>query len=452
MERRSRITGIISTSNVGVLTFVLDDFKLTILPPVIYTGNKSVKEFIIKADENGFVQGQTYSGHHIAFYVGIEKNLTFYTETIIKLSVYFITNGNINNDITNKVLFEGCLFKGDIIDYISSRRNINDDLFDFNENINIDNIDMILNIFNNTKESTFSDKSTKCTKVDSNIQFIFNEAKGFDILFNCYLMMSSICQFMNFNKNNFLTEFDILQKHEEPLEEYGYFSCATCYINLDINNDTLNTGFDYILLLEKMNKEQIVKLFKMFSVENKKNIYTNFLPKDYDDMPYFDVVKVKEICAALECECGYIKFDKNNKNELMTKIKNDINDLVKEYKKTYPFEQYKKVYSMVSGSIGHWDLTLADKLDVLHKIYDERIFLKLDDARKILWDFNKNDICSFVKVRNNNSHGNFNIVSEKIAKTSSVMIALIYCSILERIGLDDEQIIYSVKTLLKRFT
>ena len=96
---------------------------------------------------------------------------------------------------------------------------------------------------------------------------------------------------------------------------------------------------------------------------------------------------------------------------------------------------------MIFSSIGNWSFTLAEKIISLFQHYFEEMnaigkgFTKVHDSQ----------IRSFVKYRNDITHGKHRVLDHNIAITAHILAGLVYCCILSRIGLPREKVLEMCK-------
>ena len=70
----------------------------------------------------------------------------------------------------------------------------------------------------------------------------------------------------------------------------------------------------------------------------------------------------------------------------------------------------------------------------------------------ILWDysFSDEDISALIKYRNSITHGRYGIISDQVARATLVMEHLVYCCLLHRVGVPDQNIEEICKQYLGR--
>lgn len=431
----NQLTGILH-SDQGEVSFVLENFLLKILPPSFYRGTEEVKEFKFEKDDNGFIHGWLYSGRKILFWVG-DSDIECMTEHHVYLNLY-ILGGCLDEE---QPLFQGIEITGASINNIVGNtkkeyREIIGHVFDD------DDLKAHLKIRVGHSEShSLFEETKKCV---SNISFEFSEPQPFEKTLRCFHWIQNICQFMTYRNDAHIDTFEIIAPNENL--NGVYTPVATCYIK-PISSKDIDYHFLEMLNFNDIGKENIVNLFNVFNVANKQPPYLNFLPEDSDVARYIDIVKVKEICAALECEAGYVLLDDKDSPQLET-LKRQIKDIVKSHRDGDAPLEKTKTYDVILGEMKHWNLSLSDKLKILS---DEYSYILVNIGSRYGFDYiaRYEDIDEFVKLRNFNSHGRFTKVSRKQAGTGFWMIGLVYCCLLKRIGLDMDSIEKSVKKIFR---
>lgn len=158
--------------------------------------------------------------------------------------------------------------------------------------------------------------------------------------------------------------------------------------------------------------------------------------------------KIKEICSALECELNFIDDigieEQSNINGLIETVKTVIKAHRKGDHKLSP-----KTYDVINNSMQYWTMSASDKIIMLYKKYDEVIQVLHPEGIPLMDD----QISKLIKYRNDITHGRHRIMNNEIATTAFALQGLVYCCLLKRIGLNDEEIMTLSKDrkLLERF-
>ena len=122
--------------------------------------------------------------------------------------------------------------------------------------------------------------------------------------------------------------------------------------------------------------------------------------------------------------------------ELLKTLVDITEKCIKEYRNENPGLS-NDTYNLIFSSVGNWSQSLNEKLCALYHKYENEISV-LNDSDLVITD---DHIKAFVKYRNHITHGRHRTADVEIEITAFYMCGLIYCCILERIGLSREKII-----------
>lgn len=165
--------------------------------------------------------------------------------------------------------------------------------------------------------------------------------------------------------------------------------------------------------------------------------YSGFLPKDDHDAMLMNNKKIREICSALECEMEHAKYLRPDQNPDFDSLIRRIKEFIKEHRKSEE-SLPAKTYDFMFGSIKHWNFSLADKIWAMYQRYENALLQKTISALRHM--LRREDIDIFVKYRNNLTHGSAMIIGQDVAEIAFILINMISCCILERIGFSLDEI------------
>ena len=100
----------------------------------------------------------------------------------------------------------------------------------------------------------------------------------------------------------------------------------------------------------------------------------------------------------------------------------------------------------IFGNIKFWMLPAAEKICALFHKYDEEMLI-LNQSAIIIDD---DAIKAFVIYRNDITHGSHRVLDVKIAITAHCLAGLVYCCLLERIGVERSRILEWCKDKILR--
>ena len=336
--------------------------------------------------------------------------------------------------------FNGIRFSGETINNIVGDYEIEcEDIFSEKLLLNGIQCNLMIQKYITEQHRQFSKEKHVLAAIDLD----FSEPIKTNNILSFYHIIDSVCKFMTFRENSYITKFELTkpnQIHKEINTEF-----ATCYIKPINTNDPDYHSFE-IISLKDMKKESIRSLFEIFDIQNKVKPYLNFFPKDKDDSNYINIVRVKEICAALECELSYIDSS-GFTDPILDELKKQVKKVISTHRKSETPLQNYKTYDRILGDMKHWSLSLSDKI---YNVYEVYVFILINFGCNKDCDImlHKEDIEAFVNLRNRNSHGTFESITSKMAKVSFIMYGLTYCCILKRIGLEDVEIENIMKRIM----
>ena len=426
-----KLTGIIKYDN-GFLPFFMNDFVFDFVPLEIHPMQYWLPPETIQT-KNEFITGFTHSGHYIAIYVGSDHfriNSTSSIHTCI-----YITSKNNASDIWQGGSFDGISFFGGCINkiYQSSSMNL-DSTFKSKDEIKI-------KVNDTKKEFEFIDSNNR--KIRAFFETNINQAQDFEKGF----FIKEDGQYVNFIFEK--------QKHLKDVKEI--LNCVQNIFSTLLFRREL--FFDKIYLTKKnKNGNQIaiaelhletkfitskkpnnvisindlgIRAAKYFeNIWNKRIGSFEYIPKNDSESIIFHARDVKEICSALEYEIDntprLLIKEKSELNELTTRVK----DSVKTYRKSSTCLS-TKTYDLIFSNIRNWSHPLSEQIISLWQKHRKAITICSNNYGLKL---TKKRIESFVKYRNNTSHGDNASISQDLANTAIMLECLLYCSILARSG------------------
>lgn len=273
---------------------------------------------------------------------------------------------------------------------------------------------------------------------------------------------------MNISNN----EAHLLLKFEVPQPLESAFNYISNIINmLSIMLFRKNVGFDEIYLhhneknLSKMQvflkKEDIFSKKKLmsnitfsdlgmalpklasivFNSEDKKPAYEiGFYPCSDKDIHFMTNDKVRLICSALECELSFFNNSCIPEEQHLKELIDDIKQRIKLHKKSEK-KLSPKTYDLIFSNLRNWSLSASDRIIKLFHQY-EREITALEDLMQNNVRISDDDILELIKFRNNITHGSYRIIDQKIATTAFLLQGLVYCCLLKRIGMNNDEILY----------
>lgn len=399
-----------------------------------------------KATTEGFVTGQTHSGHYIAIYTGQEL-FRVNAPSSIHTSLY-ITSKNNASDIWCGQPFDGITFCGGCVDKIYRANAIaSNNLFTEKE--------ITLTLNNTRKEFSFVDSNNEKIRAifSTNVSMNKSVQKGFSI--------KEDGQFLNisFENKRTLKDVPIIIQNVNRIISFLVFRQDLYFDKIFLTRKTDRADYEPVAIVHLEQKTETQKSpAHMISIhhleEQCKDFFsllwnnllgtTSYIPEKDSDAKMIKAVDIKEICSSLEYEIDHTEGLLSGEDMVLNTLINDIKQLVKEHKNSdNPLPQ--KTYDLIYGSISHWSQSLSNQIVALwqkHKkaidAFSSQISIELTEAK----------IEAFVKYRNRTSHGNNLVLSQEIATTAVLLECLIYCNILSRSGMPEESVIAICSNIL----
>ncbi|MED9811904.1 MAG: hypothetical protein UFX20_07390 [Longibaculum muris] len=154
-----------------------------------------------------------------------------------------------------------------------------------------------------------------------------------------------------------------------------------------------------------------------------------FIPENDKDVYYVTSMKIREVFSSLESELELNKVRLENEESFEELIEH-LKKVVQEYRIKQKGILNDKSYDYILGTLRHMVGSLGDRIKLCYYKYQ---FL-------LSSDISEDEIDRLVKYRNTITHGNYMILDEKLADTTFLMMKLVYCCILKRIGMADDTI------------
>lgn len=439
------LTGIIQTETKPIIfSAPKNSFIFSFMTDSMHVFPKRAETVKIPTSD-GFIYGKTHSNYDIAIYLG-NKSFEVSGKAAMNTAAYVKSCANgIEQDIRE---FETISFKGGTLNSV------------FNiDAMNIDHCDGALVIRANDDSIKYSfhtetEEINVCIRSEIREQFgvqgnaivnndviltiEFEKRQPLSRAFECYNGIKNLLSFLTFRYNVGFDDIYISNTHPKVQER---IKIADIYIRSDYEL-TSKREFDNIHFNEIIN--QLPALTKMFfGTDDEDLTEIGFYPKNDQDLSFMSDAKLREICSALECELKYVDDIKAKENKLL----NELIDLTRKAIKNFRRENKglsNDTYNMIFSSIGYWSFSLAEKLCALyHKYEEEMTVLNVTDIT-----INDTLIKSFVKYRNDITHGRHRIPDIEIAVTAHYLSGLVYCCILERVGVDRKNILKFCKDKL----
>ncbi len=430
MENTKKLYGIVE--GYENISFVLDGFQC-----VFFNSDPKPKVFTTLPQNQGFILGRTTGQKYV--YIYSNEDLKVWNELTLNTWGYFVSS---SPDIT---AYKAICFVGGILNKLFLQSSIIVDYTDTGETkvkyqddslaypLSNKKIKGSISVHSNPHEHRSVEDGDSITTGGTHLEITFDEEKGIQTFPEIFGYILNMCQFMVFRRNIRFEKIalkNICGRFPEIID-----SVAECYIRYEYAQDTEKwshscISFDTLGACVTNLLDSIVN-----NKPNKPRFNIGFIPDDDKTAAYITSIKIREVCSALESEMELSKIQVQQEktfDELVKKLKS----IVKEDRDGIHSLTDPKSYDYILGTLRHMSGALADRI--------ENCFF---EYQPLMGEYiSREEIDELVKYRNTITHGSFMPLDNKLAETTFVLIKLVYCCILKRIGLTDKVI----KKLLKR--
>ena len=447
---KDNITGIVKTKMGKDVAFSMNKkemFDFCFITTDVYIPQEKVQETELMT-ENGFIHGKTNDNHDIAIYYN-RNNLRFCYSHHLMTAAYFIS---LSNMVEHKIeKYQGIMIKGSIlkslflmdaidISYEDGKQVLKykDDSINFK--IEINNLSFELSIGSSATESRgISGNTIKNDEV--NLCLKFDEEQVIDSFFKHYNKILELISFMTYRQNISFDEIYLMDYSEDAKDLLSFAS-----VRIIGKNDKIDKNYYSNITFDDLGGS-LPNLLKLLydDNDNKETIMIGFLPKNDKDLVYMNNDKVKAICSALECELKFFNKDGIEKNEKLEELIKNVKSQVKEFRKSDDVIP-ENTYNLIFNSINHWSLSLSERIwNMCEEFYECIIRLPFVDTA-----ISEERVKKFVKYRNDITHGRHRVSDMEVGLTAFLLSGLVYCNILDRIGIERTKIIELSKRKLLR--
>ena len=230
--------------------------------------------------------------------------------------------------------------------------------------------------------------------------------------------------------------FDEVRLYQINEETGAWVRFADAFLDYPYDSFTDKTYKQNILFENISNC--IVKLHDIMSanIEGKANYLLEFYATTDKDYFILSDDKIKNICSSIECELDFTEDLNVDENVNLTNLIREIKNLIKNHRNSEE-KLEDKTYDMIGSSMSHWEMANSRRIYLLYKKQEKymQVFQKIMGM-----SCSENTIASFVKYRNDVTHGRYRTLDSTIADTAYVLMALVYCCFLQRIGIGEDDL------------
>ncbi len=408
------------------ISFVLDKFQC-----VFFNTDPMPRSFIILPQNQGFILGCTSQNKYV--YIFSNQDLKIWNELTLNTWGYFVSSSP--NISTYKII----CFKGGILNKLFSPSSL---LFEYSDREEIKatyqddrltypllnkRIEGSISIHSEPHERRTAENGDSISTGDINLEIIFDEEKEIKTFPEMYGYILSMCQFMAFRRNirfESIAVEDYVEKFPQMID-----SVAECYVCYEHTFDT-EKRIQNCLTFNTLGKCVTNLLDSIVDNKPKRPRFNiGFIPEDDQTVTYITSMKIREICSALESELELSKVEVQQ-DETFAKLVNRLKSIVKGDRDGEHSLADPKAYDYILGSLNHLSGALSDRI--------EKCFF---EYQPLMGEWiSRKQIDEFVKYRNTITHGSFMPLDNSLAETAFILIELVYCCILKRIGMNDNSI------------
>ena len=431
------MTGIIPVGEKNVVfSSRKDSFEFCFLTDSINSLSKGFYPVNLPA-KDGFVFGKMHDNRDIAIYVGSLSFEVLGSRNLITSAFIKSCSNLSDNPVTefDAIRFTGgtlnSVFVPDAIRFESENGktivSCNDDSKKYT--INMEEYQMSLVIRSTAKEQ-LSIHGNSITNSDVELMLEFTAPQPLGKLFEHYNRMRDLLSFMTFREN---VGFDTIYLLETDTEQHDLVKTAEVFIRNE-GEKTEKNYFDNITIDDL--GETLPALIKLFydTKEKEQSVSLGFFRANDRDYHITDA-KIRAICSAIECELKFatdIKAEENQAlSDLIAMVRKQVDDFQTSHTSISP-----DTYNSIRSGIGFWSFPLKERLCALYGKYAQEM-ANMNHSRTPITN---EMLCSFVSYRNDITHGKHRTLQISIALTAHYLRGLVYCSILDRIGMSREQI------------
>lgn len=271
------------------------------------------------------------------------------------------------------------------------------------------------------------------SQMDLVVRYKFEQEIPLNSIKTIYSTLIKICRFMTNRKN---VGFDKIKLYQFNQEQNYWENFADGYLDYSYENFTEKSFRNNILFEQLSDCIENIHSIASSDQERKATWLFEFWADMDSDYTVLSDEKIKSICSSVECELDFIKDLKNDENANLTGLISEIKRIIIEHKKS-PNKLEDKTYDMIMGSMAHWEMANSRRIYLLYEKQKEYMDIL---KRKCDLACSEEDITSFVKYRNDITHGRNRTLDSVVATSAYTLMALTYCCFLLRMGISSDNL------------
>lgn len=443
----AKLTGVVDGTDNQIL-FCSDGYQFTFMTNSI----PAFGEIITQHTDAGIVFATTHDGRKIAIFTG-GRDLNLRPTCNMKTGLYVISERSVQDSEIK--CFRTISFMGGALKQLHQTWTIKNEKADKN-NMHLEQRhekttyafstdEFSCDVSIGFSESWHTDKSSFNLNNDLTLSLAFDRDQAISTLPLHYRQVSRLVSFLTGQTENHIDTILLTPSLDSPEWSRKALSVHSWENDeAEIKNKTcISIG---------LVGEGVASLLGLFynSQEKQPSYSLGFIPKKDEERFFVTADRVRAVCSALECEASFDDYaDLPERKEAIVELCKNAKKLVKHHKKKYAKTGIisQRTYDSIYGSINFWSASAFDRFSYLYKKY-EKMLMNIP----ILWDysFSDEDISALIKYRNSITHGRYGIISDQVARATLVMEHLVYCCLLHRVGVPDQNIEEICKQYLGR--
>ena len=407
------------------ISFALDGFTCVFINS--HTDSRSMEKLNQK---QGCIVGKTTGNKYVYLYCGQEFKI--HREATLKTWLYFVSSDPEPGAFQSLILTGGVLNKLYWKAGLRTKEEGGRRFLDFRKDsmkweLKGKALEGTLEVASGIREGVSAEKGDYIEVTDTTLELILGQPREFSDFSEVYGCLLRLCQFMAFRQN---VGFDriLLGRKSENIPEL-YEEMAECFVRHDWEQITEKKIFSCITFqaLGDCLPPLLASIAENRPKKPKFNI--GFIPEHDKDVYFITSMNVREVCSALESEMELSKV-KVERDAEFKKLVTEMKGLVKAHRDgEHPLKEAND-YQFIFGTLDHMSGALADKIEICFQKY-----------QPLLGEYiSRRHIDELVSYRNTITHGSYMQLDGQLAETTFILMKLVYCCVLKRVGMEDKKV------------
>lgn len=431
------LTGFVDESENKLLFYSdADQYKFTLLSAIPKPGRNQMVY-----PKDGFIYGTTHDGGKIAI-AAPYRELEIGTTLTLFPDLYIQEETAVHN--SDFYYFSSICFYGGVLNSLMASLSIATHFTGIGEEQVQRNLEKKIYSF----PSPYGNCTLAIGKVDSSktythkvelentifLKVSFDKPQPLSSIRRHYSVINTLISFMTHRQKNHFEKIVIAPSTDDP---NWFLKQSTVHFRIV---DEAKSNSLHHICFEDMGDGVATLLEIIYNSKEKKPSYSlGFIPQSDDEAQHFSDDLVRSVCAGLECEIAQDKSIHSDQEEALRGLCKSVKELIKTHESEHKDNPVltEGTYALIEGSVDHWSKSASETYCILYHKYETAMLAYQKFKHPPISD---EDIRAFVKYRNGITHGTYQEATQEIIRTTMVMKALVYCSILARIGVQKQTI------------